>query len=159
MRGAGCAEASVRPECPADADPWCTVRFTPLGSPTSSPNRSYVRVLGAVAWCRHVAWCRWVGTRGGGLGGYRGGVYRVGYYLAGTLVLPGPNRCQIQLVPCPPGTPRPSRPLRTPGLPHPYPGQYERDSASNILKLVLNPECHPNSVMRPGILPILKTGQ
>ena len=33
-----------------------------------------------------------------------------------------------------------------------------RDSGSHILKLVNNPECHRNSVMRPVILPISKKG-
>ena len=35
--------------------------------------------------------------------------------------------------------------------------QYRRDSGIYILKLVLNPECHRKSSMRPGILPISKT--
>ena len=50
-------------------------------------------------------------------------------------------------------------PLRTPWLPalkYALLEPYGRDSALNILKLVLNPECHRKYVMRPGILPISK---
>ena len=36
--------------------------------------------------------------------------------------------------------------------------QYRRDSRRFILKLVNNPECHHYLLMRPGILPISKTG-
>ena len=36
--------------------------------------------------------------------------------------------------------------------------QYRRDSPINILKLVINPECHRKRSMRPGILPVSKTG-
>ena len=42
-------------------------------------------------------------------------------------------------------------------VPQPAPAQYRRDSTIYILKLVHNPECHHNLVMRPGILPISKT--
>ena len=40
-------------------------------------------------------------------------------------------------------------------LPHPY---LRTRFSLNILKLVNNPECHRNSLMRPVILPISKTG-
>ena len=132
--------------------------------------RSYVhvpRVLATVsgeeprcAEGRAAAWSAWAGY-------YRVGIPG-GYYpphhpvptLPATLVLPGPNRWPRQRFCVHPGTPGAlAGPFRTPGLlalKYRPQDQYGRDSTSNILKLVINPECRPFSLMRPAILPVSK---
>ena len=105
-------------------------------------------------------WCGRVGTGRGVLGWVPGGCY-TGYYPpslqigiaraqpASRLVLPGPNQPQGHAR-------RHSRPaaraLRTPA-PR---GQIGRDSTVNILKLVINPECHLKKVHEACHTPYLK---
>ena len=71
--------------------PAVPVRYLPLGSPWAVPNQLYSTCGGcgsSVAGGVYQGWC--------GMGGYLGGVYRVGYYpcthpYTRILVLPGPN--------------------------------------------------------------------
>ena len=77
------------------------------------------------------------------------------------LVLPGPNHCQTRAFCVHPGTPGPSRALRTPGLLALNIPLLEPNRARFHLKypkVSINPECHLNSLMRPVIVPVSKTG-
>ena len=108
---------------------------------------------------------RWVpgrgSTRGMGHGWVPGGWY--------TGVLPSdlhwycqdPTSCLSavlrppQALQAPPG---PSAHLRLLALNIPSQDQYRRDSTEYILKLVIKPECHWFSLMRPAVVPVSKTG-
>ena len=120
-----------------------TVRFTPLGSPSAFRKRSYVHVrwVPRVVVQRPCGGCRrWCGP-GWVPGGYTGRGILGGYYPSPPtqypLVLPGPTSSpEAHRVPI--GHSRPLQgPPHTLWLPHPYQGQLGRDSASNILKLVI----------------------
>ena len=145
----------------AQACPRMSQCITPLGSPW--PSLKCVSVLSGtpVRWSR--GGCGGVGTRGGVLpGGYHGrGTTRyttlpvLHWYCQGpTLAWPSVT-ASLQALRALPG---PSAHLQLPHPRYPSQDQYRRDSRVYILKLVYNPECHWKSVMRPGILPVLKTG-
>ena len=101
----------------------------------------------------------------GAVGWVLGGWY-TGYYpsptLPGTgLVLPGPNPCPDTRFCVHSGTPGPCRALRTPELLALSRTLLEPIRARFHLiytKVSINLECHRFSVMRPGIVPVSKTG-
>ena len=109
------------------------------------------------------SWCASAGYREGWYTGYWvGGLYRVLHPPTHPLVLPGPNHCSRPRYLRPPGTPgarlAPSAHLAPRTQHSPLLANKGRDSRSNILKLVINPECHLKRLMRPAIVPISKTG-
>ena len=134
------------------------VRYLPLGSPWVLPNWSYVHVpsgprLVAGPGCARRAG-RWVGTWEGGIPGTTPSQYP---YLRYTrlfnlnIARQGPVRTPQALQ----GPPGPSAHLL---LTHARGPRLGRDSDIYILKLVNSRECRRNSVMRPVILPVSKTG-
>ena len=130
-----------------------------------TPRISLVGLKPAVRHCvlHRQLGARWgvkrVGTGRGVLGGYTGRMlYRVPSHPRSTLVLPGPNQWYIAGSTVSLGTPRPCRPLRTPSSRTRTQLQYGRDSATNILKLVIISECRLKSAMRPAIVPVSRTG-
>ena len=146
--------------CPVRQLVAVPVRFLPLGSPWAVPKRSYVHVrrvprvhaLGVPrSWCTGVG-AAWVGT---GEGTTHPGTHRPQIGIARTQPPACPRICVHS------GTPGPllgpSAHLSSSHSTYPPQDQYRRDLRLNILKLVINPECRPNSVMRPGILPISET--
>ena len=145
---------SVRGYCPS---PVRYVRYLPLGSPWSTPNRLFSTAEYVV---RVVRRCRWVPgvVR---LGGYRG---RGSTHLVPVWPQIGIARAQpvaLARVTVSPGALQALQALRTPLAPAPIDmpswSQIGRDSGLNILKLVHNPECQPKYVMRPAMLPVSKT--
>ena len=109
--------------------------------------------------------CRRVGVPGCTGVGCGGGVYRGGYYPAPPLpavhwYCQDPTSTNTAVLRPPWGTPGPAGPPHTPWLPalrYASWSQIGRDSASNILKLVINHECRLKVSMRPAILPISKS--
>ena len=133
------------------------MRYPPLGSPTATPNWSYVHVPVSPYWSRSAAVCmsgcgRWVPGRVVYRGGW-GGVVPSWCIL----VLPGPNHWLLPLFRVHPGTPAPAGPPHTWAPRAPVDLNIGRDSANNILKLVNNPECQQKCLMRPVILPVSKS--
>ena len=105
----------------------------------------------------------WVGTGwvpGRGIpGGYYTGYYPADAYIGIARAQPVAQHAFLrpdQALQAPAG---PSAHLALPALNIAPGSQIGRDSTSNILKLVIIRECHRFSSMRPGIVPISKTGQ
>ena len=147
--------------------PWRArppVRFPPLGSPWTVSKRSYVhvpvvtqRALSAVLPVR--AWGGGgVGIPGTGWGGVVPTQYTlpaVDWYCQNPPTVRTPLSASTLALQAPPG---PSAHQDSSHSAWPASGRIGRDSAKYILKLVDNPECHLKCRMRPGILPISKTG-
>ena len=137
------------------------VRYLPLGSPWVDLKRLLpvsARVLMVPAVGGYPGWCRrWV--PGGGIpGGYWEGIPG---HLAADWYCQGPTSARSRCSASARALQAPPRALRTPwllALNSPSWSQYERDSAKYILKLVINLECRPKTVMRPVIVPVSKTG-
>ena len=141
------------------------MRFRPLGSPWSTSKVHYRPVTTAVRWCG--GWVQggvvpgvgyWVGT---GWVLYRVLPTHPVPGIARTLVLPGPNQCQLarlrvrQALQAPAG---PSAHLAPHGLRYPHLGPIRARFRRIYLKVSQFLECHHKMLIRPGILPVSKTG-